>query len=121
VTPSLDPGTVVHAADVPLEHAPVSPEKTLKGAPTVGELALGEIGFGSGQRATVGVWECTPGVSTDTEVDEVFVVLSGRARIDFVKPELPSIEVRAGDVVRLEAGMTTVWTVTETLRKIYVA
>jgi uncharacterized cupin superfamily protein len=116
VTVPLSAGAVVHAADVALEHAPVSPEQTLKGAPTVGEVALGEIAG-----ATVGIWECTPGMSTDTEVDEVFVVLSGRAHIDFVKPELPSIDVRAGDVVRLEAGMRTVWTVTETLRKIYVA
>lgn len=121
MTPSLDPGAVVHAADVALEHAPVSPEQVVAGAPTVGEVALGDIAFGSGQGATVGVWECTPGMSTDTSVDEVFVVLSGRARIDFVKPELPSIDVRAGDVVRLDAGMKTVWTVTETLRKIYVA
>jgi uncharacterized protein len=121
VTRSLPAGTVVHAAEGPLEHAPVSPEQVVDGAPTVGEVALGDIAFGSGQGATVGVWECTPGTSTDTEVDEVFVVVSGRARIDFVQPELPSIDVRAGDVVRLDAGMKTVWTVTETLRKIYVA
>ena len=71
--------------------------------------------------AEVGVWECTPGTSTDTEVDEVSVVMSGRARIDFISPALPSIEIRPGDVFRLAAGMKTVWTVTETLRKVYVA
>jgi len=114
-------GAVVHAADVSLDHAPVSPEQTLKGAPTVGFLALAETGGGGAGGVEIGVWECTPGMSTDTEVDEVFLVLSGRARIDFVAPELPSIALRAGDVVRLEAGMKTVWTVTETLRKVYVA
>ena len=116
MTPSLDPGAVVHAADVALEHAPVSPEQTLKGAPTVGELALGKNGG-----IEIGIWECTPGMSTDTEVDEVFVVISGAARIDFVSPELPSIEIGPGDVVRLAEGMQAVWTVTETLRKVYVA
>ena len=116
MTPPLEPGTVVHAADVALEHAPVSPEQMLDGAPTVGEVELGEIAG-----ATVGVWECTAGTSTDIEVDEVSVVISGRARIDFVSPALPSIEVGPGDVFRLEAGMKTVWTVTETLRKVYVA
>ncbi|NTV38914.1 MAG: DUF861 domain-containing protein [Demequinaceae bacterium] len=93
----------------------------MDGAPTVGEVELGELRLGGGQGATVGVWECTPGTSTDVEVDEVFVVLSGRARIDFVAPKLPSIEIGPGDVFRLEAGMKTVWTVTETLRKVYVA
>ena len=58
---------------------------------------------------------------TDIEVDEVSMVISGRARIDFVAPPLPSIELGPGDVFRLEAGMKTVWTVTETLRKVYVA
>ena len=115
MTLSLPAGAVVRAADVVLGHAPVSPEQTLDGAPTVGEVEPGEIAG-----ATVGVWECTAGTSTDSEVDEVSVVISGRARIDFVSPALPSIEVGPGDVFRLEAGMKTVWTVTETLRKIYV-
>ena len=121
MTLPLKPGAVVHAADVSLDHAPVSPGQTLKGAPTVGFVTLAETTGGGVGGVEIGVWECTPGMSTDTEVDEVFVVLSGRARIDFVVPELPSIEVRAGDVVRLEAGMKTVWTVTETLRKVYMA
>ena len=63
----------------------------------------------------------TPGVSRDVEVDEVFVVLAGSARIEFEQPVLPPIEVRAGSIVRLEEGMHTVWTVRETLRKVYVA
>jgi hypothetical protein len=116
VTLALEPGAVEHAADVVLEHAPVSPEQTLEGAPTGGEVALGEVAG-----VEIGVWECTAGTSTDIEVDEVSVVIAGRARIDFVSPALPSIEVTPGGVFGLEAGMKTVWTVTETLRKIYVA
>ena len=116
MTLSLPAGAVVRAAEVVLEHASVSPEQTLAGAPTVGEVALGEIAG-----VEIGIWECTPGTSTDTEVDEVSVVISGRARIDFVSPALPSIEIGPGDVLRIEAGMKTVWTVTETLRKVYIA
>lgn len=110
------PGGVVRAADVAVEHSPVSTGQVVEGAPTAGDRALGEVG-GVG----VGVWEHTPGTSTDTEVDEVSVVIAGRARIDFIEPELPSIEIGPGDVFRLSAGMRTVWTVTETLRKVYVA
>jgi hypothetical protein len=46
---------------------------------------------------------------------------SGEATVDFVDPDLASIGLRAGWMVRLEAGMRTVWTVRETLRKVYVA
>ena len=121
MTLPLKPGAVVHAADVALGHAPVSPHQWVAGAPMVGEVALVEIGFGNAQGATVGVWECTAGTSADLEVDEVSLVIWGRACIDFVSPALPSIELGPGDVLRLEAGMKTVWTVTETLRKVYFA
>lgn len=63
----------------------------------------------------------TPGTASDIEADEVFVVLSGRALIEFVDPALPSVKVGPGSVVRLGEGMRTTWTVTETLRKVYVA
>lgn len=115
-----EPGAIVPAADAALEHAPVRPSQVVEGAPTVGSAVLGETDLG-GRVVEVGVWECTPGVSTDIEADEVFVVLSGAARIDFLEPARPSISVGPGDVVQLAAGMQTVWTVTATLRKVYVA
>ena len=105
MTPSLEPGTKVAAADVSV---------ALEG--DSGFTALTHV-FG----VEVGVWEHVPGTSTDAEVDEVFVVLAGAARIDFVEPALASITIGPGDVVRLAEGMRTVWTVTETLRKVYVA
>lgn len=112
----LEPGVVVRLADLMLVHEAVDPAQTLHGAPAVGSASLATLGG-----VEVGVWECTAGVATDTEVDEIFVVISGRARIDFTSPALPSIEVGPGDLVRLAAGMQTVWTVTETLRKVYIA
>ena len=113
---SLAPGTVVDAAALPLAHEPLPASEVLSGAPTTGAVALDEL---SG--IEIGIWEMTPGTASDTEADEVFVVLSGRARIEFVDPALPSIEVGPGSLVRLAEGMRTVWTVTETLRKVYIA
>lgn len=75
--------------------------------------------LGSWRGLEVGVWECEPGVFEDAEADEVFVVLQGAATVEFVQPALPAIEIGPGDVVRLEEGMRTVWTVRETLRKVY--
>ena len=79
----------------------------------------GEVGRWRGLE--VGVWECEPGTYPDTEVDEVFVVLTGAATVEFVDPALPAIEIGPGDIVRLEEGMRTVWTVRETLRKVYLS
>ena len=112
----IEPGVPVRVADLTLGHDPVAPSQTLHGALAVRSASLATLGD-----VEVGVWECTAGASTDIEVDEIFVVISGRARIDFTSPVLPSIEVGPGDLVRLAAGMQTVWTVTQTLRKVYIA
>jgi uncharacterized cupin superfamily protein len=77
--------------------------------------------LGTWRGLEVGVWEAAPGVDTDTEADEVFVVLEGSATIEFVSPARPAIEIGPGDVVRLEEGMETVWTVHEHLRKVYLS
>jgi uncharacterized cupin superfamily protein len=45
-------------------------------------------------------------------------VLSGSARVDFADGS-PSLELNAGDVVRLAAGTHTEWTVHQPLRKVY--
>ena len=65
----------------------------------------------------VGIWEIDPGTVHDVEVDEVFVVLTGRATVR-VDGE-PDATVGPGDVVRLRAGTATTWVVTERLRKVY--
>lgn len=78
--------------------------------------ALAELGRFGGLE--VGVWEMAPGTASDVEADELFVVLAGRAVVEF--PETGRrLELGAGDLVRLTAGDRTVWTVTETLRKVY--
>ena len=65
-----------------------------------------------------GLWEHSVGTSRDIDVDEVFVVLSGRARID-IEGQNPLL-VGPGDVVHLDAGARTVWDVLEPMRKFWV-
>ena len=69
--------------------------------------------------AEVGLWGMEPGVDHDTEVDEVFVVLAGRGTVEFEDGEV--LTLAPGVAVRLRAGERTTWTVTEALRKVYVA
>jgi uncharacterized cupin superfamily protein len=110
----------VLAVDVlsdPLDEQIPPGEQVLAGAPTAAVSMLGEVGDGSG-RAEVGVWEMTPGTATDTEADEVFVVLAGRATLRFDDGE--TLELGPGIVVRLRDGEHTTWTVHETIRKVYI-
>lgn len=67
----------------------------------------------------VGVWSMDPGTERDTETDEVFVVLAGRGTVTFEDGEV--VTLAPGVAVRLRAGERTTWTVTETVRKVYVA
>jgi uncharacterized cupin superfamily protein len=64
-----------------------------------------------------GLWEHAVGESTDVEVHEVFVVLSGSARIEIEGED--DLQIGPGDVVELAAGATTRH-VTEHLRKFWI-
>jgi uncharacterized cupin superfamily protein len=103
----------VNALTVTLVHEPLPADQVVSGSPTTGSLVLDER-----DGREIGVWEMTPGVATDVEVDEVFVVLSGSATVEGVGEE--PIELWPGSTVSLTAGTRTTWTVRETLRKIYV-
>ena len=112
---AVKPNTSVRATALDLDPQPVAPDQAVSGQPRTGFHALTEFGG-----LEVGVWEMTPGVMTDVESDEVFVVLSGSATVEFADGG-EAIQLAAGDVVRLAAGARTVWSVTETLRKVYLA
>jgi len=111
----LAAGAGVDAASLTLAHEPLPTEEVVSGTPTTATRELTTL-----NGLEIGIWEMTPGTATDTEADEVFVVLAGRATIAFASSGLPDLEVGPGSVVRLAEGMRTTWTVTETLRKIYV-
>jgi uncharacterized protein len=120
VTIRLSPGLLIDAAALPLDHEPLPPEQVVSGEPTTASATLDDR-----DGREIGVWEMTPGTATDTEIDEVFIVLTGRATVVF--DEIPDaapadpIELAPGAVVLLTAGMRTTWIVHETLRKVYVA
>jgi uncharacterized cupin superfamily protein len=109
----VEPNSAVTAATIDIATEPVPAGQSVSGQPRTGVLALTEFGG-----LEVGVWEMTPGAMSDVEADELFVVLSGSATVEF-GDDTPPLQLRAGDVVRLAAGTETVWTVTQTLRKVY--
>ena len=116
----LDAGVLQSAGAVALAHEPLPADQVVAGSPTVGTLVLDDS-----DGVEIGIWEMTPGTATDTEIDEVFIVIAGRATVVYDEvPDaagLPAIELAPGAVVRLAAGMRTTWTVHETLRKVYIA
>ena len=107
--------SVVHAAELFVEHEPVAADQVVDGQPRTGTGRLGMFGD-----REVGVWEMTPGTMTDVEADEAFVVISGSATVEFADGSA-TLHLGPGDVVRLAEGTETVWTVTETLRKVYLS
>ena len=111
----MQPNSVVQAGSLTVEHEAVDPDQTVDGHPRTGVRPLGHFGD-----LEIGVWEMTPGVMRDVEAEEVFVVLSGAATVEFDDGTTP-LQLGAGDVVRLAEGTSTVWTVTETLRKVYLS
>ncbi|MFD5391957.1 cupin domain-containing protein [Streptomyces sp. NPDC127074] len=104
----------VHIPDVELEAEPLAAEQIVSGDPVVTGKVLWESPDGKQLR---GIWQITPGVVTDTEANELFVVVSGRATIEFEGGTV--IEVGPGDACVLREGDRTTWTVHETLRKAY--
>ena len=94
---------------------PVAAEQLVSGQPSTGSRALGTF---AGRE--YGVWEMSPGAMSDVEVDELFVVVAGAGRVEFADGSAP-IELAPGSVGRFAAGTRTVWTVSATLRKIYLA
>ena len=97
-----------------LAHQPLPGEEVVDGSPTAAVVALDTVGG-----AEVGLWEMTAGTARDTEVDEVFVVVSGSGHVTFEDGQ--RVELAPGVAVRLTAGERTTWTVTERLRKVWVA
>ena len=73
------------ATEARLEYRSVPADQIISGNPRVGTAELGQLG-----QVSIGVWEMSPSVTTDVEVDEFFIVLSGRATVAFAdgSPEL---------------------------------
>jgi uncharacterized cupin superfamily protein len=78
------------------------------------QSVLGRVGG-----TEVGLWEAGPGVDTDVEVDEIFLVLSGSGTITFA--DGGTVDLRPGVLVRLHSGEQTTGDITERIRKLYLA
>ena len=100
------------AASAVVPHEPA--EQVVSGNPTTGVIELGDF-----KGVEIGIWEITPGVVRDVEVDEVFVVLEGDATVTFEDGEV--IEIGPGAIVWLREGEQTQWEIRSRLRKVYLA
>ncbi|MFF4833334.1 cupin domain-containing protein [Streptomyces sp. NPDC001315] len=83
---------VLRIPDVELEPEPLDPAQIVSGTPEVTGKVVRESADG---RQIRGVWQITPGVVTDTETDELFVVISGSATIEVEGG--PTLKVGPGD------------------------
>ncbi|MEU5806880.1 cupin domain-containing protein [Streptomyces sp. NPDC047718] len=106
--------SVPDVPDAELEAEELDPGQIVSGAPVVTGKVLWESPDGTQVR---GIWQITPGVVTDVEANELFVVVSGRATIAVEGGA--TLEVGPGSAGLLRAGDRTTWTVHETLRKAY--
>ncbi|POX50160.1 hypothetical protein C3489_23230 [Streptomyces sp. Ru71] len=104
----------LHVPDAELAPEPLDAAQIVSGSPEVTGKVVWESEDG---RQIRGIWQITPGVVTDTEADEVFVVVSGSATVEVDGG--PTLHVGPGDMAVLREGDRTTWTVHETLRKVY--
>ncbi len=105
----------IAALDLIIVREPVVADQVVDGAPATGFTTVTTFG-----ELEVGVWEMTVGAMQDVESDEFFVVIAGRATVTFDADDRV-MNLSVGSVARLAAGEHTVWTVTETIRKVYIA
>lgn len=110
---TLTAGTGIDALALELETEALAPEQVIAGTAIAGWHELDASAHGEW-----GVWELSESVTTDTEVDETFVVIRGQATVTFLDGDLAPLRLYPGVVARLAAGMRTKWTVTHALRKV---
>jgi uncharacterized cupin superfamily protein len=103
-----------HEALDSLKSDSLDPDQVIDGDPRTSDLPLSESADGS---EVTGLWRCTPGTFSDTELEESFVVLEGTAEVRH--SDGSSVTLQAGDTHRFEAGEKTVWTVTSPILKCY--
>jgi hypothetical protein len=99
----------VNTNTVEVAHAPLS---------GFGGVSTGAVALDAEGDMEVGVWEHSVGISTDTEVEEVFVVLAGAGKVTCDRGG--EIILEPGVVGFLPSGAKTQWEITEPLRKVWI-
>lgn len=102
----------VRVADAELTPEDPEPDCVLAGNPVTSSVVLT-----NDDKGKYGIWQITPGTSVQFATAGMFVVLSGRATI--AVDDGPTFDVGPGDVSIWDGGERTVWTVHETLRKVW--
>jgi uncharacterized protein len=102
----------VRAADVELTPDAPEPDGVLAGNPVTSSAVLL-----SDDKVRYGIWQITPGTSVQFATAGMFVVLSGRATI--AVDGGPTFDIGPGDVSIWDGGERTIWTVHETVRKVW--
>ena len=103
----------VHPVTDQLEPEELDPSQIVSGTPETSELTLAESDDGQ----VSGLWSCTPGTVTDTEVEESFLVITGKATLTY--DDGREFQLEPGVTHRFQGGEKTTWTVEETLLKAY--
>jgi uncharacterized protein len=102
----------VRAADAELTPNGPEPDSVL-----AGDLVTSNVVLTSDDTVKYGIWQITPGTSVQVAPAGIFVVLSGRATI--AVDGGPTFDIGPGDVCIWDGGERTIWTVHETLRKVW--
>ena len=105
---------LTHPVIEQLEPEAIEAGQIVSGTPESFALTLGET---PGTGESCGLWQITPGVVRDTEVQERSLVFAGRGRVDFEDGR--TIELAPGVALSFEGGEKTVWTIEETVFKAY--
>jgi uncharacterized cupin superfamily protein len=105
---------VVDPTAVDMYPYPVAPERITPGTETTANRLYEREDGGE----TGAVWQMTPGVLEGVKGKETFVVLSGRATVEFEDGRVS--EIGPGSVGVIAAEDVARWTVHETLRKVIV-
>jgi uncharacterized cupin superfamily protein len=82
-----------------------------------GTVAAGRAFVTALNNANIGLWEAAPGLIGGVTMDEIFVVLEGRAEVTFEDTK-ETIQIGPGDIVRLNAGQRNTWRTYEKIRKV---
>ncbi len=102
----------VRVADAELVPNRSEGDTVLAGHPVTSNVVLT-----SQHNVRYGIWQITPGKSVQIAPTGMFVVLSGRATV--AVDGGPTLDIGPGDVCIWDGGERTIWTVHETLRKVW--